>query len=118
MSPRTADYLFRVSRMKLGPEEDRRGNPVKSWGPFEDLYAYTAYPTTSVDVRDGVAVATVTGYTVVAPLTVGVGRKDRVELPDIGTFEVIGKPARWTHNPHDPTSDNLGVEIKLEEVTG
>lgn len=106
-------YLESVSRDAHGNLRTRHADPVP-------LGVYAFYPATSTEPDEPGRRAVLTGRTVLAPITAEgqIGPHDLVDGPDGRTYEVIGTPGPWKHNPHARIPGNEGLQIELRRTEG
>lgn len=76
---------------------DSHGNSVDGWGDPFDVQVYAIAPRTSTE-DDPTRTEAITGYTILAPVTLVIGYRDRVVI-DGEEWEVDGEIGNWSHGP-------------------
>lgn len=109
----TAKYTLGIKRYQEGAE-DAHGNPVESWGSVEDVAVYAVAPSFSNEPDQSGRDSVITGLSILAPLSVVIGAKDRAVWKS-DEYTIEGELADWTYGPF---SFKPGVQFSLKKVNG
>lgn len=109
----TAKYTLGIKRYLEGAT-DAHGEPVEGWEPAEDVRVFAVAPASSNEPSESGRDVVITGLTILAPLDVVIGAKDRAVWNDV-EYTVEGDVADWSNGPFN---FKPGLQFNLKRVDG